>query len=632
MQRPTKCIVFGMDGAFPKAVERHMKQGLLPNIARLVEKGVWAQNCLCPVPTITPPNWTTIATGALPATHHITCFHLPDESGNLDRIYQAFDSRDVDATFLWETAEAAGKICLVFTYPTTWPTRLKDGYQVNGAGGGPCDFRDKDTGDWGHVTPLGEDQLFATEPYPLTKPVNLQDRSGRLVAELPFVFRHTRTQIAPVTWKAVIEGEKLRVYGDSAEKKLLAELAVGQWSDAVKWTFDTSEGQKVGRCRMKLLELEPQSKQMKLYLTGFEHIDELCYPESLAEELRDLPGLGLPDGFYQSWNLEWIDTDTLLECEEMLVQWATEAIAYMMEQRDVEMVFLHQHIMDDLNHRLRNVIEPQGDVAPEDQQRAVAAEARGYQILDESIGRLMEVAGEDTLYVLVSDHGSVGFEKMFRPADALKAAGLLVTQPREDGPGEEIVWEKTRAVPQRSCYIYVNLKGRNPTGIVEPADYEKMVEEIRNALLDYTDAETGKKPVAFAFSREDAPLVNLAGEKIGDVVFTVRSGFGGAIGGVHGVQIPTATSKDGDMRSLLVLAGPGINEGVRLDRRCGLEDIVPTICYLMDLPVPPECEGGPLYQALKDPDGPSKELNQLRKNYQRLEQALQMAQAQTHTY
>jgi predicted AlkP superfamily phosphohydrolase/phosphomutase len=40
-------------------------------------------------------------------------------------------------------------------------------------------------------------------------------------------------------------------------------------------------------------------------------------------------------------------------------------------------------------------------------------------------------------------------------------------------------YARSKAVPQREIYVYVNLKGRDPDGIVEPEDYEKLAGDLR---------------------------------------------------------------------------------------------------------------------------------------------------------
>ena len=67
-----------------------------------------------------------------------------------------------------------------------------------------------------------------------------------------------------------------------------------------------------------------------------------------------------------------------------------------------------------------------------------------------------------------------------------------------------------------------------------------------------------------------------------------------------------------------LFAGAGIKKGAVLSRKVSLEDIVPTICYLAEISIPADCEGGILYQALEDPDLKTKELRACRRNYERL--------------
>jgi len=195
--------------------------------------------------------------------------------------------------------------------------------------------------------------------------------------------------------------------------------------------------------------------------------------------------------------------------------------------------------------------------------------------------------------------------------------------------GPVVDWSRTRAVAQRTCYVYVNLKGRDPNGTVEPGEeYEQVREQIIQALYNYTDPATGKKPVLLALRREDARVLGLRGERVGDVVYAISPDYGGQ----HGPHLPTATWGLGDLRALFLLAGPGVQQGVVLDRTVWLQDIVPTLCYLTGWPLPRQAEGAVVYQALTDPDGPPRQLAVLRRNYQRLQQAFESEQALTHTY
>lgn len=71
-----KIIVLGVDGFEPSLAKKFMNQGKMPNLKKFVENGSSREDLvlLGAMPTVTPPMWTTLATGAYPSTHGITQF------------------------------------------------------------------------------------------------------------------------------------------------------------------------------------------------------------------------------------------------------------------------------------------------------------------------------------------------------------------------------------------------------------------------------------------------------------------------------------------------------------------------------------------------------------------------------
>ena len=63
---PRKVAVIGLDCAEPNLIKKHISEGHLATFKKFFENGVFAENCLVPYPTVTPPNWASIATGAWP--------------------------------------------------------------------------------------------------------------------------------------------------------------------------------------------------------------------------------------------------------------------------------------------------------------------------------------------------------------------------------------------------------------------------------------------------------------------------------------------------------------------------------------------------------------------------------------
>jgi len=232
------------------------------------------------------------------------------------------------------------------------------------------------------------------------------------------------------------------------------------------------------------------------------------------------------------------------------------------------------------------------------------AEWRKYQEVELEIYKMCERLAEDifacadpdeTLYALISDHGAKATNGPVVPVQRILIEAGLQTR-NQDG---SVDWAKTKAIAQRSVYVYINLKGRDPDGIVEPGEeYRQVQEQIIRALTDYVDRATGRKPILFALRKEDARFINIYGDFVGDVVFALDENFGAQ----HGAFLPTAEWGLGSLRGLFTLAGPGIKKGVELERNVWCLDLIPTICYLAGWPMPRNAEGAIIFQALEDLD------------------------------
>lgn len=118
-----KIIVLGVDGFDPKLAKKFLEMGVMPNLQKFIERGAQREDLvlLGGVPTVTPPMWTTLATGANPNTHGITCFWNHDHE-RLDNLVYALDSRRCKAEQLWNVTADAGKNTLVWHWPgSAWP-------------------------------------------------------------------------------------------------------------------------------------------------------------------------------------------------------------------------------------------------------------------------------------------------------------------------------------------------------------------------------------------------------------------------------------------------------------------------------------------------------------------------------
>lgn len=118
-----KVIVLGVDGFDPRLAKKFMDQGKMPALQEFVKRGAAREDLvlLGAMPTVTPPMWTTLATGAYPMTHGITAF-FNQHPTKLDTTIYALDSRMCKAEPVWNVLAEAGKKTLVWHWPgSSWP-------------------------------------------------------------------------------------------------------------------------------------------------------------------------------------------------------------------------------------------------------------------------------------------------------------------------------------------------------------------------------------------------------------------------------------------------------------------------------------------------------------------------------
>jgi len=225
-----------------------------------------------------------------------------------------------------------------------------------------------------------------------------------------------------------------------------------------------------------------------------------------------------------------------------------------------------------------------------------------YVYIDQEIGKLLEALDDDTVVLVVSDHGAKKMDGGICINEWLRREGYLVLkeEPREPGlvPFEklEVDWEKTRVWGAGGYYgrIFLNVQGREPQGVI-PAD---QYEQFRDELAERIRAIPGPN-----------------GEEIGTVVFkpqeiyhTVRNVapdlivyFGDlhwrSVGSLGHGDIYTFENDTGPddanhaQDGLFILYDPRHNYGGRMVHGAQLMDIAPTVLELMGVPIPADMQG-----------------------------------------
>ena len=177
------------------------------------------------------------------------------------------------------------------------------------------------------------------------------------------------------------------------------------------------------------------------------------------------------------------------------------------------------HIMgtDRINHFMW------GKWAEGDEQYAPAF-VNYYSKVDAAVGEITGAAGDDTEVLLLSDHGFTLTEHELNLDAWLRGRGYLAV-PVSDEVKLSDIDENTRAFSMTPGRVYINLKGRQPRGVVEPgAEYEDLCDEIIAGLREITHPDTGEPVMEHVFRREEV-FQGQSVERAPDILAHPRDGI-----------------------------------------------------------------------------------------------------------
>ncbi len=121
-----RLLVIGIDGASFRFIDRFLRAGLMPNLARLMERGRHG-TLKSTIPPCTAPAWVSCFSGVNPGRHGVFNFVQPEGIGRRKPI----SSRDVRARRLWHILGDWGWKVNVLDVPLTYPPERVTGVMVS---------------------------------------------------------------------------------------------------------------------------------------------------------------------------------------------------------------------------------------------------------------------------------------------------------------------------------------------------------------------------------------------------------------------------------------------------------------------------------------------------------------------
>lgn len=224
-----------------------------------------------------------------------------------------------------------------------------------------------------------------------------------------------------------------------------------------------------------------------------------------------------------------------------------------------------------------------------------------YRYLDRELQSLLELVPSDTLVLVVSDHGSKRMDGGICFNEWLIREGYLTLKNPPTSPTPigkvAIDWSKTKAWGDGGYYgrCFMNVKGREPEGIVDPAHYERVRDALIAGIAAITDP-AGKSIGSTAFRPEEIyrEVRGVAPDLIvyfGDLAWRSVGAVG--MGGIHTFENDTGPDEaNHDWFGIFILSTVRGEAPLRGDLGdLSIYDVAPTVLRLLGQAVPPDMIG-----------------------------------------
>ena len=621
-----RLIIVGLDGQDPDLTDRFMREGVLPNFRKLARTGSYTR-LRTTFPSVSPVAWSSFSTGTNPSRHNIFDFldrdrrtylpvlssvrvgpvrrflrlgrfRIPLERPELrllrkskpfwailgehhvwstilripvtfppDRFYGA----ELSAMSVPDLLGTQGTFVLFTTRPTG--TRFKEG-------GIRIPVRVED--DAIDTTVSGPGNAYVAGSPPLQVPLRLRIDRARNIA------------------RADLNGTRI-------------DLAPGRLSEWVTLRFRAAPGVTVsGITRLLVTEM---GEHFSLYMAPLNIDPERpampishppYYATYLAKEIGGYATLGLAE---DTWALNEgvIDEAAFLQ-QAYDIDREREAMFFSALDRlrrgSLVCVF-------DATDRIQHMFWRYLDNGHPAARRGGASPHRDairqlYAHNDALVGRVMERLGDDDVLMVISDHGFKSFRRGVNLNSWLRREGYLVLKEGADPRAEwlrDVNWTETRAYCLGLTGLFLNVRGREASGIVTPGHGAAQLKaEIIGKLSGLRDPERGEIGIREAFDtatlytgpyRENAPDL-LIGYNAG-----YRTSWDCATGVVDGPVFEDNTKPWSGDHCIDPRLVPGVlfcNRTVDGDDPA-LIDIAPTALRLFGIEPPSHMDGRPLQVA-----------------------------------
>lgn len=503
---------------------------------------------------------------------------------------------------VWELISRAGLPSTIVRCPCTYPPDEIYGRML--AGVGVPDLRG------GLGTPTFYSTAADVKPGESESVVKVELGRDQSISTYLIGPRNPRKRLdvqARITVRVDASSRRVTVESDGQPRVL--EVREGEWSDWLRVKFRMGLLQSIsGVVRFYLVRLEPE---LELYASPINFdprspMFPISSPPEYASELAEKLGTFYTTGMVEDHtglNNGRISEDAYLaQCSDIMKQ-REAMMLYELDRMTSGLFYCLFDTPDRIQHMFWRFTEEDHPARPgsvTDRMRE-AIEA-SYRACDAAVGRALAYVDDDTLFMVVSDHGMSSFQRGFNVNTWLWENGLLALR---DGmiPGESagdlfrhVDWGRTRAYAVGLGGVYLNLAGRDAQGIVSAADTDTLRQAIQAGLTGLPDPSRGAKAIRSVVTREQVysgPFTDEAPDLLINFAAGYRVSWGTPLGGVPAGLFEDNVSKWSGDHAIDPALVPGVlfmNRPVAAANP-SLVDAAPTILAALGVPAGGAMEG-----------------------------------------
>lgn len=633
-----KVIVIGIDGMDPRLCASMMQEGLLPNLSKISSAGGFSS-----LGTSTPPQspvaWANFINGAGPGSHGIFDFIHRHPQQQCEPFYSAAETLPGEGSWefgdyqlqldfwpinhkppatvlrrqgvpFWDYLDAAKIPSTFYDLPSNYPPSPSQyGYHRCISGMGTPDM----LGTYGTYQYFSEDSPEA----------GLEEGGGKRTRLVFQGDSANSTLVGPEN--SFLRSPKptsidFEVHRDLRSNAALLEiqgrkvlLEPGQWSAWLKLDFSLSTPAFLptehvsGICRFYVQEVSPN---FRMYVTPV-NVDpgkpavQLSEPPEFIEDVSKQLGLFYTTGFQEDHKAL---SNGVFEDEEfkrqatMVLEERLALLEYAVEDYDDGLLFFYFSSSDLQSHMFWwDSDEKHPTRSGPQAQKYFGHIKRLYQRLDAVIGDIHDRYGGKATIFVMSDHGFANFGRQFNLNSWLRDYGFL--NPRDcSSILQNAEWSRTRAYGLGINGLYLNLKGRERDGIVEPGEEQEELTRRLIARLQAVRDFNGKKVIRRVY-RTDEVYSGEATELAPDLIVGYARGYRASwetcLGELTSDVLTDNTSAWSADHCADTLEIPGVlycNQPLRVEAP-SLVDLAPAILSEFGLPIPSTMTGKNLFSS-----------------------------------